>query len=548
MRSGVVAADRAGNACVRGRVVRNNIAPDRERASSPAPKPPTPSRDWRDFLPSRGSCSRQSGDGVGGVGGFKARLAGADARGVRHGSLSITARAGCVLWTVAGLGMLVSLLRDAAVPGIDDLVVAVGCIALVLGIDRHRYEFQHRGARLVTAPDAGFFVLLAVALPPTLAAIAGGIVSATASRHMTVWRERAFHVATGLLGTGIPALLVHDAFGDSVRGRDVIVAVALAALSRSILVLTAQLLLAQARAEHGAINMLGELPVGMILLLEAGMPIATVAMAGPFLDTPPLALVVVLGGQLLTWRLLALQHAQYTGRHATDRLVDTFQRYVPRHVADSILGQHAAGTPIDVGGERRELTVMFVDIRGFTSWAERTDPAEVFDELNLLLGELADAILASDGTIDKFTGDGLMAFWNAPVDQPDHADRALRAVPRLLMRVREFNLRRETRQGPPFRIGIGIASGPAMVGNVGHRDRLAFTAIGDTINLAARLEAATRDVGVPVLLDERAFLALPHALQRQLQRLESIEVKGRREKVRLYSPVALVQRRDDIAA
>ena len=230
------------------------------------------------------------------------------------------------------------------------------------------------------------------------------------------------------------------------------------------------------------------------------------------------------------------------------QLLDTFQRYVPRHVASSILGDHESGTEVQVGGDRREITVMFVDIRGFTSWAERPDPAEVFDELNVLIGELADAVLASDGTIDKFTGDGLMAFWNAPVDQPDHAERAIRTVPRLMMRVRECNLRREARGATGFEIGVGIATGPAMVGNVGHRDRLAFTAIGDTVNLAARLEQATRDVGIQALLDERAFLTLPHELQRQLMRLESIEVKGRRERVRLYAPVALVRRGRDAAA
>jgi adenylate cyclase len=197
-----------------------------------------------------------------------------------------------------------------------------------------------------------------------------------------------------------------------------------------------------------------------------------------------------------------------------------------------------------VGGDRREISVLFLDIRGFTTWSERTDPAEVFNELNLLIGELADAVLATDGTIDKFTGDGLMAFWNAPTDQPDHAARAVRSIPMLLMRVREFNLRREAQNAPPFQIGIGIATGPAMVGNVGHRDRLAFTAIGDTVNLAARLESATRDVELPALLDEHTFLTLPHPIQRQLTRLDSIEVRGRRERVRVYAPTMLVKLRD----
>lgn len=455
---------------------------------------------------------------------------------------TLIARAGCVLWTAAGVGMLVVLLAGAPVPAAAELFVAIGCTLLVLAFDRFRYEFQHRGARLIAAPEAGFLVLLIVAVDPALAALAGAVVGVGGSRHLATWRERAFHVATVLLATGLPATLVHDAFGDEIRGRMVLGAVAMAALARALLVLLAQLLVAEARARFGAFIVLRDMPVLTILALEAGLPTATVAMAGPFLDDPPLALLVVLVGQLLTWRLLALQHAQFTGRRVADQLLDTFQRYVPRHVADAIVRREGAYAASDEpSGERRELTVMFLDVRGFTSWSERTDPAEVFAELNLLLGELADAVLSTDGTLDKFTGDGLMAFWNAPLNQPDHAERAIRTVPRLLMRVREINLRREARQGPPFEVGIGIATGAAMVGSVGHRDRLSFTAIGDTVNLAARLESSTREVDVPVLLDERTFLALPHGLQRQLMRLDSIEVKGRRERVRLYAPVALAR-------
>lgn len=462
---------------------------------------------------------------------------------------TLAARAGCLLWGVAAVAVALGLLSRSAVPSLDQVLVAAGCAVLLLTMHRYRYEFRHRGARLIASPDAGFVVLLAVAVEPALAAATGLVVGIAAGRHLPRWRERGFQAATALLAAAVPAMVVHDAFGDEVAGRTVLLAVALAALTRAAAVLLAQLLLAESREVGGALTVLRDMPVVTLVALEAGLPTATVAMAGPFLGDPLLALLVVLGGQLLTWRLLALQHAQFTGRRAADRLLDNFQRYVPHHVAQSLAKDGHDGSPgVDVGGDRRELTVLFLDIRGFTSWSERTDPAEVFDELNLLLGELADAIQASEGTIDKFTGDGLMAFWNAPLDQPEHASLAIRSIPRLLMRVREVNLRREARGGVPFEVGIGMASGPAMVGNVGHRNRLAFTAIGDTVNLAARLEAATRDVGVPVLLDERTFLALPHGLQRHLQRLDSIEVKGRRERVRIYTPLALAQRRDSGAA
>ncbi len=433
------------------------------------------------------------------------------------------------------------LLAHAHAPAADDIAMAIGASALALAFDRFRYEFDVHGARIVTAPNAGFHVLLVLAVDPVLAAAAGACIALGAARHLPTASARVYHVATGTLTIAIPALAVRTAFGDDIAGRHVLVAVLLGSTLRASLTILARLLAAQAASATGAIALLRHTPVGTMLMLETGLPTATVAAAGPFLDTPLPALAIVLAGQALTWRLLALQHSHFTGRRDADRLLDTFERYVPRDVAHIALRDGAA-IP---GGERRELTVLFLDVRGFTSWAERTDPGEVFDELNLLLGELTDAVLAENGTIDKFTGDGLMAFWNAPSDQPDHAARAVRTIPRLLMRVRECNLRRATRGGPPFRIGVGIATGPAMVGNLGHDERLAFTAIGDTVNRAARIEHATRDVGIPTLLDESTFLALPLDLQRQLTRLDSIEVKGRAERIRLYAPTAVVKRRFD---
>ena len=451
---------------------------------------------------------------------------------------------GGLLWTVAGFGMLAMQALEAAPPTVDTLVVVAGCAALALAFGGLRHEFHHRSARLVTAPDAGFLVLVAVAVDPAWAIVAGLVVGIGSARRLVSWPERIFTVASAVLATGIGAIAAHDAFGVDIGGREVLGAVVIAAIVRSFLGLVAQLLLAESRAPGGARRILRDMPLGSIFALEAGLPIATVAVAGPFLDEPPLALLVVLAGQLLTWRVFSILHGQFRGRHVNSELLDTFQRYVPQHVADAILDTPGSGAPVEIGGERRDLTVMFVDIRGFTSWSERTDPAEVLRELNVLLGDLADAIIGTDGTIDKFMGDGLMAFWNAPSDQPDHATRAVQAVPKLLMRVREFNIRREVQRASALEIGIGIATGPAMVGNIGHRDRLAFTAIGDTVNLAARLEKATASQGVGALVDERTFLALPTQVQRQFMRLDSIEVKGRTERVRLYAPVALVRQRD----
>lgn len=468
----------------------------------------------------------------------------ADARLVRQRTSTYATWIGGLLWTVAGFGMLALQVPTVAAPSVDTLVVVAGCAALALAFGGLRHEFRYRSARLITAPDAGFLVLVAIAVDPAWAMVAGLVVGVGSARRFVSWPERIFTVASAILGTGMGAIATHDVFGSAVHGRAVLGAVVIAAVVRSFLGLVAQLLLAESRSPGGARSILRDMPLVSILALEAGLPIATVAVAGPFLDEPPLALLVALAGQLLTWRVFAILHGQFRGRHVNSELLDTFQRYVPQHVANAILDTPGTNAPAAIGGERRELSVMFVDIRGFTSWSERTDAAEVLRELNVLLGDFADAILATDGTIDKFTGDGLMAFWNAPTDQRDHATRAVQAVPKLLMRVREFNIRREVQGSTALEIGIGIATGPAMVGNIGHRDRLAFTAIGDTVNLAARLEKATVAQGVGALVDERTFLALPTQVQRQFMRLDSIEVKGRTERVRLYCPVALVRHRD----
>ena len=478
---------------------------------------------------------------------FKLRAERADARLVRRRISTWATRLGCLLWVVAGLGMLARQLAAATAPSAHELVLLAGCAALALAFGELRHEFRLGSARLVTAPDAGFLVLAAVAVETPWAMVAAGIVGLGIARRAATWPERALAVSAALLATGVGSAAAHDLFGASVGAREVLGAVAVAAALRALLDVVSQLLLAELRATGGARGVLRDMPVPSVLALEAGMPIAIVAMAGPYLDQPPLALLVVLAGQLLTWRVLALLHGQFAGRRVNHELLDTFQRYVPQHVADAILDAPGGRSSVEIGGERRELTVMFIDIRGFTSWSERTDAAEVLRELNLLLGDLADAILATDGTVDKFTGDGLMAFWNAPSDQPDHATRAVQALPKLLMRVREFNIRREVQRSTPLEIGVGIATGPAMVGNIGHRNRLAFTAIGDTVNLAARLEKATGEQGVATLIDERTFLALPTSAQRQFQRLDSISVKGRSERVRLYAPVALVRHRDSAA-
>src|SRR5690606_14724271 len=158
-----------------------------------------------------------------------------------------------------------------------------------------------------------------------------------------------------------------------------------------------------------------------------------------------------------------------------------------------------------LGGEVRELTVMFSDVRNFSALGERVSPDALVGILNRLFGALGHAIVDHKGTIDKFMGDAVMAFWNAPVHIERHALFACRAA--LAMRAALDQLNAEG--GEQINIGIGIASGPALVGNMGFAERFDYSCVGDTVNVAARLESMCRAVGHEIIVSAPTAAAAP---------------------------------------
>ena len=169
-----------------------------------------------------------------------------------------------------------------------------------------------------------------------------------------------------------------------------------------------------------------------------------------------------------------------------------FSRFVPETVVDQVLAR--TDGDLRLGGVSLEGTVMFTDLRGFTTFAEALPPARVIECLNRYLDEMSDAILAHGGTLVSYMGDGIMAVFGAPIEQADHADRALAAAREMLdERLPTFNAwLRENELSEGFQMGIGLNSGQVMSGNVGSERRLEYTAIGDTTNTAARLEGMTK--------------------------------------------------------
>ncbi|QYR23448.1 adenylate/guanylate cyclase domain-containing protein [Paenibacillus sp. sptzw28] len=176
-----------------------------------------------------------------------------------------------------------------------------------------------------------------------------------------------------------------------------------------------------------------------------------------------------------------------TERRERSRVTSIFGRFVPRTVVDEIL---ASGEDAKVGGERRDISVIFVDIRGFTSMSEKLQPEQVIQILNEYLDICTKAVFKWNGTLDKFIGDGVMAIFGAPVTQSNHPELAVRAALEMKRQSAELEERCLREIGVPVRFGVGVNSGPAVVGNIGSQMlRLDYTAIGDTVNLAARLES-----------------------------------------------------------
>lgn len=209
------------------------------------------------------------------------------------------------------------------------------------------------------------------------------------------------------------------------------------------------------------------------------------------------------------------------------RVTGIFGRYVSQSVVNEIL---SSGEDIKVGGERKEITLMFVDIRGFTPLSEKMEPEEVIEILNEYLELCTQAVFEFEGTIDKFMGDGVMVMFGAPIEQPDHALRAAKTALRLKEKAQGLSKRLEERYGRTVAFGIGINSGAAVVGNIGSKDRVDYTAIGDTVNLAARLESNAKPN--QVLISESVYEAIQHEII--CEKLEPIKVKGKEKPVSIY--------------
>jgi adenylate cyclase len=207
-----------------------------------------------------------------------------------------------------------------------------------------------------------------------------------------------------------------------------------------------------------------------------------------------------------------------------ERIREAFGTYVDQEVAAHILEEG-----VDLSGEEVEVTLMFIDVRDFTAFAERTPAPDVVAAINRLFERIVPIIHAHGGRVDKFVGDGLLAVFGAPRRQPDHADEALAAAIETADAV-------GSGAAGPLEIGIGLNSGEVVAGNIGGDRRFEFSVIGDAVNVAARIESATRQTGDTVLIADRTAALLRRHQEVELEERPRQQLKGKREAVAVYAP------------
>ena len=220
------------------------------------------------------------------------------------------------------------------------------------------------------------------------------------------------------------------------------------------------------------------------------------------------------------------------GLRERETLKDAFSRYV----SDKVYQRLGKGG-LTLTGEMRQGTVLFSDIRSFTNLSEKLQPGEVVTLLNEYFNEMVEIVFKYDGFLNKFIGDALMAIYNVPIDQDSAELRAVRTAVEMTHALHNLNNRRKQRGQFEIKIGIGINTGPLIAGNIGHEKRMEYTVIGDTVNLAQRIESQTKVAGRSILVSDTTYNAVQEHVT--AEPLPPVKVKGKAEPVKLYAITGL---------
>ncbi len=283
-----------------------------------------------------------------------------------------------------------------------------------------------------------------------------------------------------------------------------------------------------------AVSMALLLPLVSPLLATAGtLGLTAIVLAGTFFAWES-NLILPLASPLLLIVLMFMLHMTYgffIESRGKRQLANLFGHYIPPELVDEM---SESPQEFSLDGENREMTVLFSDVRGFTTISEGMDPKQLTQLMNALLTPMTRVIHKNRGTIDKYMGDAIMAFWGAPLADTEHARHALYAAIEMMDELKIMQAEFRERGWPEVNIGIGLNTGDMNVGNMGSEFRMAYTVLGDAVNLGSRLEGLTKNYGVNVIVSETTKAAIPEFVFREL---DLVRVKGKQEPVAIFEPV-----------
>jgi adenylate cyclase len=231
--------------------------------------------------------------------------------------------------------------------------------------------------------------------------------------------------------------------------------------------------------------------------------------------------------------ILNMAYGYFVEARGRRQITGLFGQYVPPELVDEMSKDPEK---FSMEGESREMTVLFTDVRGFTTISEGLDPKALSQLMNEFLTPLTAIIYKHRGTIDKYMGDCIMAFWGAPLTDTNHARNGVLAGLEMQRTLKALQPQFKARNWPEIRIGVGLNTGRMSVGNMGSRIRLAYTVMGDAVNLASRLEGITKEYGADIIVGEDTKASVPDVVFREIDR---VRVKGKDTAVTIYEPLGL---------
>jgi len=238
-------------------------------------------------------------------------------------------------------------------------------------------------------------------------------------------------------------------------------------------------------------------------------------------------------GYTLIAALLQINYGFFIESRNKRHLSRIFGQYIPPSLVEEM---DESGEEVNLEGESRNMSVLFSDVRGFTTISERLDARELTQLMNEFLTPITRVIQNHRGTIDKYMGDAVMAFWGAPLTDEQHARHAVEAGLKMIEAVGDLRETFENKGWPPIAVGVGVASGEMNVGNMGSEFRIAYTVMGDVVNLGSRLEGLTKQYGVDMIVNDGTVALLPEIAFREL---DLVRVKGKNEPVAIFEPLGL---------